>query len=422
LPEGSILSDDFIRELINVGEVDIVVGVPTFHDARTVGQVVQAVRAGLLKYYPRERTVIVNADGGSRDNTQDLVRAASISDLNVASNVHALRTLHSISTQYEGGHASGTALHTILAAADLLQAKACAVVSPDSVSLEPEWVDRLLRPILRDGKDLILPVYRRHKFDGLLIRNLIYPMTRAIYCCPVREPYPADYAFSASLGSQLLAQDIWTQEQGRTGTELWVTISAIASRCKLAQAFLGTKTRKEDAPSDLVKAMREAAGTLFHSLDTYFSVWNSSRDPLEAPCLGCQPAVSLEHMRLNRKRLYDMFKFGVSELEPVFLSILSSGTHEELKTLAGKSEDDFAYPADLWARTVYEFAGAYHKAVIGRDHVVQALVPLFRGRAFTFLTENRETTADEVEKNLEALCQSFERQRPYLLEVWGERK
>ena len=52
MPDDTILSDEFIRELINVGEVDIVVGVPTHNDARTVGQVVQNVRAGLLKHRP----------------------------------------------------------------------------------------------------------------------------------------------------------------------------------------------------------------------------------------------------------------------------------------------------------------------------------------------------------------------------------
>ena len=79
MPDESILSDDFVRELMNVGDVDIVVGVPTYNDARSVGQVVQAVRAGLLKHFPRERSVIINADGGSRDGTQDLVKAAAIS-------------------------------------------------------------------------------------------------------------------------------------------------------------------------------------------------------------------------------------------------------------------------------------------------------------------------------------------------------
>ena len=422
MPEGSILSDDFIRELISVGEVDIVVGVPTYNDGRTVGQVVQAIRTGLLKYFPRERVVIINADGGSRDGTQDLVRAASISDLRVTTDVRALRTLHSISTQYEGGPANGIALHTILAAADLLQARACAVVSPESTSLQPEWIERLLRPLLRDGNDFILPVYRRHKFDGLLIRNLIYPMSRAIYGCSVREPYPADFAFSGTLGSHFLSQDIWNQEQGRRGTELWLTLAAIVGKFKLVQSFLGTKSRPEDSPSDLVKAMREGAGTMFCSLDSFSSAWTAPHEALQAPCLGCEPAISLEPTRLNRKRLYDMFKFGITELEPVFLSILSPGTHAELKRLAELSEDRFEYPAELWARTVYEFAAAYHKAVIGQDHIVQALVPLFRGRAFTFLTENREASAEQVESNIEALYQAFESQKPYLLELWESKK
>jgi predicted component of type VI protein secretion system len=77
LVEESILTDDFLRELINVGEVDLLVGLDTFNDAKTVGNVMQAVRAGLLRYFPRLRTVVVNADGGSRDGTQELVRAES---------------------------------------------------------------------------------------------------------------------------------------------------------------------------------------------------------------------------------------------------------------------------------------------------------------------------------------------------------
>jgi hypothetical protein len=55
LAEESILTDDFLRELINVGEVDILIGVPTYNDAETVGQVLQALRAGLLQYFPGPR-------------------------------------------------------------------------------------------------------------------------------------------------------------------------------------------------------------------------------------------------------------------------------------------------------------------------------------------------------------------------------
>jgi hypothetical protein len=418
LPDGSILSDAFIRELINVGQVDILVAVPTYNHGQTVGPVVQAVRAGLLQCFPRARTVIINADGGSNDGTQDLVRAASISDANVSPDVRALRTLHSISTHYEGGPASGTALHTILAAADLLQARACAVVSPESTTLEPQWIERLLRPLLSDGRDLVLPVYRRHKFDGLLIQNLAYPMTRAVYRCPVREPYPSDFGFSGALGSHFLSQDIWEQEQGRKGTELWLTLLALAGRFKVTQSFLGTKARLENPRAEIVSAMRQTAGTLFSSMDTFASAWTSGREPLEAPCQGCEPAGNLEPLHLNRKRLYDAFRLGASELEPVFLSILSPETHGGIRQLAGAPEDTFVYSAELWTRTVYEFAAAYHHTVMDRDHIVQALVPLFRGRAFTFLTENLEASPEELESNIEALCQTFESEKPYLLRLW----
>jgi hypothetical protein len=60
--------------------------------------------------------------------------------------------------------------------------------------------------------------------------------------------------------------------------------------------------------------------------------------------------------------------------------------------------------------------------VISRDHIIQALAPLFRGRVFTFLTENRSASATEVENNIEALCLEFERLKPYLLQMWKSRE
>ena len=71
--------------------------------------------------------------------------------------------------------------------AELLRAKACAIVSPESTNVTPEWIERLLRPVYRDDFDLVTPLYRRHKFDGLLLRNLVYPMTRALYARRVRD-------------------------------------------------------------------------------------------------------------------------------------------------------------------------------------------------------------------------------------------
>ena len=99
LAEETFLTDDFLRQLINVGEVDILVGLPTHNNAKTVGSIVHAIQSGILRAFPRERAVIINADGGSRDGTPELVTGISIDDVRRASN--RLRAPHPALHQHE---------------------------------------------------------------------------------------------------------------------------------------------------------------------------------------------------------------------------------------------------------------------------------------------------------------------------------
>jgi glucosylglycerate synthase len=402
--------------------VDLLVGLATHNNAKTVGETVQAVRVGLLKYFPRERVVIVNADGGSRDSTCDVIAAASINDLQHSSDLYALRTLHCISTVYGEEPAAEVALHTILAAAELLRAKACAIISPESTNITPDWIERLLRPIYKDDFDLVTPIYRRHKFDGLLLRNLVYPMTRALYAKRVREPYAVEFAFSGRLGSHLSEQQVWDHGTGRVGTEMRVTIAAMAGGFRLSQAFLGTKPHVDRSSADLVPAMRQTVGTLFSSLEPNFQLWSSPRATETVLTNGSEYELTAEPIRVNRKRLHQLFTSGVAELEPVLKSILSAQTLADIQGIAKLAEDDFRYPHDLWVRTAYEFAASYQKSVINRDHIIQALAPLYRGKVYTFLAENRDASGDEVEADVEALCTTFERLKPYLLDLWNGRE
>lgn len=418
----NFLTDDFLRQLINVGEVDILVGLPTHNNAKTVGPVLQTIRTGILRDFPRERTVIINADGGSRDGTPELVTAISIDDARPVSNVYALRTMHSISTRYASAPQSGVALRTILAAADLLRAKACVVMSPESENINPDWISNLLRPVYRDGFDLVSPTYRRHKFDGLLMTNLIYPMVRALYGLRVHEAYMPEFGFSSRMGSQFLSQNGWSDGTGGPGIELRFTLAAIKGRYRICESFLGERDPIERRSSDLVPALRQTVGVLFSSLDSDFPIWSAVTGSEAVPVIGDDQKMLLDPLRVNRKRLREMFSKGVEELQSVFQSILSASTLSELMRIAGSEDDGFRYPADLWVKTIYEFAASYQRSVIARDHIIQALAPLFRGRVLTFLTENRNGSANDVANDIEGLCLEFERLKPYLLEMWKSRE
>jgi glucosylglycerate synthase len=133
-----------------IGQVEVLVGIPSYNNADTIGHVVRAVSAGLAKYFPRARAVLVNSDGGSSDGTPEVV-AASIVDYGAMLISDRQSLMHKIITPYHGIPGKGSAFRTVFEIARRLQAKACAVVDSDLRSITPEWIELLVRPVLHEG-------------------------------------------------------------------------------------------------------------------------------------------------------------------------------------------------------------------------------------------------------------------------------
>ena len=117
--------------------------------------------------------------------------------------------------------------------------------------------------------------------------------------------------------------------------------------------------------------------------------------------------------------MFQMFRSGVDELGSVLEKILSPSTLPAIQEISKLEENRFHFPEELWTKTVYEFASSHHRSVINRDHLLQALTPLYRGRVSSFISENLRAGAKEVEGRLESLRQEFERLKPYLIESWN---
>src|SRR6201984_3059370 len=179
LVEETFLDDDFLRQLMSVGEVDLLVGIPSHNNAKSISQTVTTIEDCFQQNFVRDRVVIVNVDGGSRDGTSEAVLNTPFAKSQNSRGLSSLRTLHRITTRYANQPSQGAAFRSILAAADLLRAKACAVISPEISNFNAAWIKMLLQPAYREGFDFVAPLYSRHKNDGLLARNLIYPMGRA---------------------------------------------------------------------------------------------------------------------------------------------------------------------------------------------------------------------------------------------------
>src|SRR5512134_2926779 len=197
-----------------IGEVEVLVGIPSYNNAETIGHVVRAVSAGLAKYFSDRRAVLINSDGASGDGTPEIVGRTMV-DFGALLISDQLSPLHKIITPYHGIPGKGSAFRTIFEIARRLKAKACAVVDSDLRSITPEWIELLLRPIMEEGYDYVAPYYLRHKYDGTITNSLAYPLTRALYGQRVRQPIGGEFGFSGALASHYLDQHVWESEVAR---------------------------------------------------------------------------------------------------------------------------------------------------------------------------------------------------------------
>src|SRR4030065_2978864 len=145
------MEKSFQIQLDEIREADILVGVPSYNNAQTIGHVVRAAMVGLAKYFPRAKAVLANSDGGSTDGTQEEVKRVQIEDFKTILTSHPVHPLSKIVTPYHGIPGKGSAFRTIFEAAHLLNAKACAVIDSDLRSIAPERVVLLLRPVYQGG-------------------------------------------------------------------------------------------------------------------------------------------------------------------------------------------------------------------------------------------------------------------------------
>lgn len=420
MAETAQLSDDFIRQLTAVGEVDVLVGIPTFNNKDTVERVVRAVQIGLTKYFHRDRCVLINPDGGSTDGTPEIFKNASVSDFEIMLTSNPLRTFHRVSAPYHGIPGKETALRTLFVAADLLRAKACAILSPSSLSVTPEWVEGLIRPVYRESFDFVAPLYQRQKFDGLLVKGLLAPVVRAAYGTRIREPVASDLGLSGKLARHFLEKDIWEQEITTFGLEVWMTTSAIVDGFKLCEAFLGP--RIQPAPQfgqDLPGTIRQVVGALFKCLEMHESFWLQRTGSESLRAFGFQYDVALEPLKLSTKTILDNFRSNIGQLVPILESILTPATLADIRKMIELPDRQFRCPDELWVKTIYEFAAAYHHSAINRDHLLQALTPLYRARVSSFILENAKAPAARLDEKFEELGREFEQQKSYLIDRWN---
>lgn len=414
------LEKALVEQVGQIGSADILVGIPSYNNAKTIGHVVRAVQAGLVKYFPHHKSVLLNSDGGSNDQTMRVVQDTNLESAETYLISHSASKFFKIATPYHGIPGKGSAFRTIFEAAKRLNVKACCVVDSDLRSITPEWIELLLKPMLESDFDYVAPMYLRHKFDGTITNSIVYPLTRALYGQQIRQPIGGEFGFSGKLAEFYLKQDVWESDVARFGIDIWMTTTAVANGFKVCQSFLGAKIHDAKDPGvDLSSMLFQVVSAAFDLMSQYTDHWKKITESKPVPTFGFQYAVGLEPIAVNVERLIDKFKLGVKDLRPIWEIFLPGDLLDELYRLQHATRSDFAISDELWTKIIYGFASAFHRKTIHREHLLKSLTPLYLGRTASFIIEMWDSNAEEVEQRLDKLCRAFEKEKSNIIDHWS---
>jgi glycosyltransferase involved in cell wall biosynthesis len=406
------------------GSLDIVVGVCTKNCADTVAGVLKTVDRGLAQFFPSKRILIVVSDGFSTDATQEKVQTTEM-------------TTEVVFTPQTGGLGKGNGVRTILEIARERGASAVALVDGDLTSIESSWVHKLAGPIL-DGKDLVVPYYLRHHYDGVITNQIAYPLTdlvvpyylrhhydgvitnqiaypltNVLFGVGVRQPIGGEYGISARLLERLLQHELFPE---KFGIDIFITLVATSERMEIAEAVLGVKeheSTKQYADPDklLVPMFYQVVGTLFRLINYYHDYIETVHEVRPVERLGEMPDKHPGAITVHQKDLLRRFKEKYAELMGENAAFLGD-LREDLDRIASRELDSYSFPLPLWVKAVYLAIDAFS---VSEDlKILDVLRVLWQGRFLSLVRETEAMSTEDAEAYIRGQLTTFERHRSAL--------
>jgi len=378
----------------------VIVGIPSYNNASTIGYVVKQVAEGLKKYFGGG--LIINSDGGSTDGTRKVVMETPVPQgVEVRSVVYRWPI-----------PGKGSAMKEVLEIARDEGAEVVVFVDSDLRSITPEWIYKFAKPI-EEGYDFVAPLYIRHKYDGTITNNIAYPMTASLYGYNVRQPIGGDFGISAELIDIYLGdEEIWKSDVARFGVDIFLTTTAIAEGFKVIQTVLGVKIHDpKDPAASLGPMFNQVVGTLFMLMQKYEYKWRNARELKSVPVFGEMEVREPEPVKVTLELLKEKARKLFEENEKILEKALSKETFEEVR----EALKTFDFDDVLWSHVLFDGAVAYKKGILKN---AEPLVPLYFAKTADFVEKTKDMTTEEAEKLVLKRAETFLKEKDYLLEKW----
>lgn len=433
-----------LEEAAEIREADIVVGIPFYNEADTIGSVVATVREGLEEYYPEKKCVIVAVGSPVGEKALEVIKqlpqsqeirhiAFLASDQRLDGKGWSIRAIAEI--------ARSLGADLAILEADLRSRQK----NGETEGLTPEWITLLLEPIIREKMDLVISRFNRHYLESTISTHLVYPLLTAIYHCPVQDTAGGQWGISYQLLRTYLkdTRQLWSSEISGHGVDSWLVTTAITSGARICEVNLGIKIhRTSAAKTELV--LRSVARVLFDQIIADKEWWGELETVGEVPLL--QPVATFGTRKQHQpdevpfvpQEFITKYQRGFNRFHLLYQGIFTEEVYGQLEKLAATEAGQFDFPAELWARIVYRYLLNFaFGGEFARGDLRNSFIPLYQGCIAGFAQKIQSLKVkmgkllpDEVEhlasleaqRRIEVLVDEFIHQKTDFLAAWEMRE
>lgn len=390
----------------SLSDIEFIVGIPSYMEADSIPFVTKQVDEGLMNYFDDLKSIIVNVDNNSEDNTMGAFLSTETQTLK-----------HYITTR-KGVTGKGNNFFNLFQFARKHKntLKCVVVVDADLTSITPEWIKNLSEPILR-GYDYALPYYSRHQFDGSITNHICYPLLYGLLGQDIRQPIGGEFGFSPALLDYWLKQG-WTQTTRQYGVDIFMSLNAIMGDFKICEVGLGAKIHKASAPK-LGPMFTQVATTLFNYILSKKDQWLRTLVAKPGPKkrFGLKKLDPPQELSIDIRELKEKLRMEYFQREKLLKKYLNE---YEVETLDMMFEQDY-YQMDIlmWTHVLYQLLFYYDMGSSkAKKDIIEALKPLYFARSITFNYLTWRYNVKYAEDAILGQAKAFASQKPYLLGLY----
>ena len=390
----------------NNEKFDIVVGIPSYNEAATIGFVAEQVSEGLMYHFPDRKGVIVNVDNDSSDNTKQAFMDAKT----------AVKKKY-ISTA-KGVRGKGHNFLNLFKYAVEVEAEIVIVVDADLRSITKDWMNLLGKPI-SEGYDFVNPLYTRHQFDGSITNHICYPVVFGMLATDIRQPIGGDFALSSKFVRHLLDQP-WSEAVKQYGIDIFLTMNAILGGFKTCQAALGKKVHNASAPKLGVmfeQVMESLLDIIVANQDKW--VMNGVEQIVEPRIFGDATMPEPQGLEIDVRDLKEKCMDSYNEYLPYVHELLGPYAVSRIENMFRM--DFYNLDVLLWTQIFYNLVYKYDQTddIKEKKKIINALKPLYFARSLTFNYNTWKYNIRYAEEEVKEQALGFATQRYYLWGLYG---